>query len=170
MIRYAKPQRSSTRARSINRSGIIQRRRRYRCPANYPATIWDRIPATETTRDGTDVLPPASSPCRNHARAGCKNSASLDLFAEAKAQKLTERMWDPIRARSVAAPRACRARPAWSPGHSLPDKSRDALPGTCEARPAPRRGSIDPHRRYFIRGRDQDRGKPDTSAARAAAA
>src|SRR6202040_1840750 len=27
----------------------------------------------------------------------------------------------------------------------------------CEARPAPRRGSIDPHRSCFLRGRDQDR-------------
>src|SRR5712691_4638326 len=69
----------------------------------------------------------------------------------------TAKFFDPIRAESVAAPRDCRARPAWSRGHSLPDRSRDTSPGRYEARPAPRRGSIDPHRPCFLRGRDQDR-------------
>src|SRR6516165_4913352 len=62
-----------------------------------------------------------------------------------------------VRAGSVAAPRDCRARPAWSRGHSLPDRSRDTSADTCEARPAPRRGSIDPHKSCFLRGTDQDR-------------
>src|SRR6266436_5318722 len=69
----------------------------------------------------------------------------------------TVKFFDPIRAESVAAPRDCRARPAWSRGHSLPGRNRDTPPDTCGARPAPRRGSIDPHRSYFLRGRGRDR-------------
>src|SRR4051795_4153060 len=51
-----------------------------------------------------------------------------------------------IRAGSVAAPHECRARPAWSRGHSARDRSRDTPADTCAARPVLRHGSVDPHR------------------------
>jgi hypothetical protein len=79
---------------------------------------------------------------------------SICSAEDAKADRTGTRS---IRAGSVAAPRECRARPAWSRGHSLPDRSRDTPADTCEAQPAPRRGSIDPHRSCFLRGRDQGR-------------
>src|SRR5438552_3072643 len=42
-----------------------------------------------------------------------------------KPRKLTEPMRGPIRAGSVAAPRECPVPLAWSPGHSVPGRSRD---------------------------------------------
>src|SRR4051812_16162090 len=48
----------------------------------------------------------------------------------------------PIHARSVAAPRECRARPAGSRGHSSRDRSRDTPADTGAARPVLRRGSV----------------------------
>src|SRR6516162_9569644 len=51
-------------------------------------------------------------------------------------------MQGPIRAGSVAAPRDCRAQPAWLRGHSLPDKSRDTTAEMCEARINRRAGSV----------------------------
>jgi hypothetical protein len=51
-------------------------------------------------------------------------------------------MQGPIRAGSLAAPRDCRAQPAWLRGHSLPDKSRDTPADTCEARINRRSGSV----------------------------
>src|SRR3954466_8944355 len=56
----------------------------------------------------------------------------------------------PIRAGSVAAPRECRARPAWSRGHSSHDRSRDMPADTGAARPVLWRGSVDPHRSGFL--------------------
>ena len=47
-----------------------------------------------------------------------------------------------IRAGTVAAPRDCRAQPAWLRGHSLPDKSRDTPADMCEARINRRVGSV----------------------------
>jgi len=51
-------------------------------------------------------------------------------------------MQGPIRAGSVAAPRDCRAQPAWLRGHSLPDKSRGTPANMCEARINRRAGSV----------------------------
>ena len=47
-----------------------------------------------------------------------------------------------IRAGTVAAPRDCRAQPAWLRAHSLPDKSRDTPADICEARINRRAGSV----------------------------
>src|SRR6516164_86469 len=47
-----------------------------------------------------------------------------------------------IRAGTVAAPRDCRAQPAWLRGHSVPDKSRDTPADICEARINRRAGSV----------------------------
>src|SRR6185437_15453949 len=63
----------------------------------------------------------------------------------------------PIRGGNVAAPRKCRARPAWSRGHSSHDRSRDTPADTGGARPARRRDSVDPHRSDFLQEKDRDR-------------
>ena len=52
----------------------------------------------------------------------------------------------PIRAGSAAAPHECRARPAWSHGHSPHDGSRDTPADTCATRPVLRGGSVDPRK------------------------
>src|SRR6516162_6338528 len=81
-------------------------------------------------------------------------------------------MQGPIRAGSVAAPRDCRAQPAWLRGHSLPDKSRDTTAEMCEARINRRAGSVTHDATAGanqLQRQDQDRLGIDTYHDKAAA-
>ena len=81
---------------------------------------------------------------RQKKRWQLKKCSDCSLFQ--RWTKLARNMWarsdSAIRAGSVAALRDCRVRPAWSRGHSLPDRSRDTPgihvkldrhPGTAQA-------------------------------------